>query len=76
MSHIESRPSRSDSGYDFYIEFICRKEELLNQLTAKLEEIASSISLMTEGGRGNKGNCNSHSVYSCHICRECYLDVL
>ena len=55
MSHIESRPSRDNGGYDFYVEFICGNEELLNQLTAKLEEIASTVSLMTEGGRGNKG---------------------
>ena len=61
MSHIESRAGRNESSYDFYVEFICEKEEVLDQLTAKLEEIATSISLMTEGGRGNKG------IYACPI---------
>ena len=55
MSHIESRLGRDETGYDFYVEFICESEDLLDKLTKNLEEIASSVSLMTEGGRGNKG---------------------
>ena len=55
MSHIESRLGCDESGYDFYVEFICETEDLLDQLTKNLEAIASRVSLMTEGGRGNKG---------------------
>eukprot|EP00800_Vazella_pourtalesii_P019930 TRINITY_DN6925_c0_g1_i9.p1 TRINITY_DN6925_c0_g1~~TRINITY_DN6925_c0_g1_i9.p1 ORF type:complete len:109 (-),score=23.49 TRINITY_DN6925_c0_g1_i9:99-425(-) len=55
MSHIESRLGRCETGYDFYVEFICETEGLLDQLTQKLEEISCSVSLMTEGGRGNRG---------------------
>ena len=57
MSHIESRPSKSQPGseYDFYVdcEGVVNKEELAE----KLQSHASNISVLSRSPKKDEGVC-------------------
>ena len=57
MSHIESRPSKTNPGkeYDFYVDYIC-SEEKRAELVTKLKEYTTSINLLSRSPQQDEGS--------------------
>lgn len=47
MSRIESRPSKTaDFNYDFFIDFLAEKEEVVNNLVSELKSAVKSVTMV------------------------------
>ena len=56
MTHIESRPSKSNPGaeYDFYVDYSCAEEQR-NELTKKLSDYTTSINVLSRTPQKDEG---------------------
>ena len=56
MTHIESRPSKSNPGneYDFYVDYVCSEEKRV-ELVSKLNGYSSSVSVLSRTPQKDEG---------------------
>ena len=57
MTHIESRPSKTNPGteYDFFVDCDCSSEGVKEQLLERLQSCAGSVSILTREPKTDEG---------------------
>lgn len=59
MTHIESRPSKTNAGlyYDFYVDCSVIESEQMDQLLSKLNKTAINVSVHSRSPEKNESKC-------------------
>ena len=76
MTHIESRPSKTNPGseYDFYVDYIC-SEEKRAELVDKLNGYAASVNILSRTPQKDEGDKMPSNTFMIEVLEALHLSL-